>query len=266
VTELRQPLEQWFVSWYRASRAIGDGRFDEGERWLREGLAIGQRAQHPAAMTAFRGQMLWLRGEQGSSEDIAEVEEGLRFLLPLSSATRPILQSGLVNLYVDLGRLEDARREFDAVATAAFRDVERDEHWMVTMAMAAEAVADLEDVRRAASVYELLQPFAARNVVHDLLRAYRGSTALYLALAATAMREWERAGRHFDEALVMNTRLRSRPYVARAEHEYARMLLVHGRRTDRGRARTLLASALATARELGMRRLEVKVTATVVPR
>ena len=265
-TELRQPVEQWFVCWYRASRAIGDGRFDEGERWLREGLAIGQRAQHPAAMPAFRGQMLWLRGEQGRSEDIAEMEEGLRFLLPFSFATRHILQSALVNLYVDQGRIEDARREFEAVAAEAFRDVERDEHWMVTMAMLAEAVADLEDGRRAANVYELLQPFAARNVVHDLLRAYRGSTALYLALAATAMREWERAAGHFEEALVMNTRLGSRPYVARAEYEYARMLLLRGRRADRARARTLLASALTMAQELGMRRLEVKVAATVVPR
>ena len=264
--ELRQPLEQWFVSWYGASRAIGDGRFDEGERWLREGLAIGERAQHPAALPAFRGQMLWLRGEQGRSEDIAEVEDGLSFLLPLSPATRPILQGALVNLYVDQGKVEEARREFESVAAHAFRDVERDEHWMVAMAMAAEAVSDLEDAGRAAEVYALLEPFAERNVVHDLLRAYRGSTTLYLALAASAMREWDLAVGHFERALETNARLGSRPYVARAEYEYAHMLLKRGRRHDRTRIRSLLASALATAGALGMRRLEAKVVATTVPR
>ncbi|HEY2387509.1 MAG TPA: hypothetical protein VGK30_11145, partial [Candidatus Binatia bacterium] len=264
--ELRQPLEQWFVSWYCASRAIGDGRFAEGERWLREGLAIGERAQHPAAQAAFRGQLLWLRGEQGRSEDIAEVEDGLSFLLPLSPATRPILQSALVNLYVDQGRIDDARRQFELVAAHAFRDVERDEHWMVTMAMAAEAVSDLSDATRAPHVYALLEPFADRNVVHDLLRAYRGSAELYLALAASAMREWERSTGHFERALATNARLGSRPYVARAEYEYAHMLLTRGRRQDHARVRSLLASALATSGELGMRRLEAKVAATTVSR
>jgi hypothetical protein len=233
---------------------------------LREGLAIGERAQHPAAQAAFRGQLLWLRGEQGRSEDIAEVEDGMSFLLPLSPATRPILQSALVNLYVDQGRIDDARREFELVAAHGFHDVERDEHWMVTMAMVAETVSDLSDPKRAQDLYALLEPFADRNVVHDLLRAYRGSAELYLALAASAIREWERSAGHFERALATNARLGSRPYVARAEYEYAHMLLTRGRRQDRARVRSLLASALATAGELGMRRLEAKVAATTVPR
>lgn len=264
--ELRQPLEHWFVTWFRASRAIADGRFEEGEACIREGLAIGERAQHPAAMASFRGQLLWLRGEQGRREDIAEVEEGLRFLLPLTAGTRAVLQSALVNLYVDQERHDDARREFAALAARDFHDIERDEHWMVTMAMAAEAVADLRDERRAPLVYELLRPFPDRNVVHDLLHAYRGSVALYLGLAATGMRAWDPAARHFEDALAANTRMGVRPYVARTEYEYARMLLERGRRADRPRVRALLARALATAGELGMRRLEVKIAATTVPR
>ncbi len=264
-TELRQPIEQWFVSWCLASRAIADGRFDEGERRIREGFAIGERAQHPGALSSFRGQLLWLRGEQGREEDMQEVEAGLQYLLPLSGATA-ILQCAIVNLHVDQGRIDDGRREFDALAAHDFRDLERNEHWMVTMAIAAEASADLGDARRGALVYELLRPFPERNVVHDLIRAYRGSASLYLALAATAMREWETARRHFEDALVMNARMGVRPYVARAEYEYACMLLARNRSADRPRARALLASALTAARALGMRRLETKVAAARVPR
>lgn len=264
--ELRQPIEQWFVTWFRASRAIGDGRFAEGEAFIRESLAIGERAQHPAAVSSFRGQLLWLRAEQGRHEDMAEVEESLRLLLPAVTGARAILETALVNLYVDQGRIDDARRAFDAVTAHDLRDVERDEHWMVTMAMAAEAVAGLGDARRAPIVHDLLRPFAERNVVHDLIRGYRGSVALYLALAATAMREWDAAAGHFDEARQANLRMGTRPYVARTEFEHARMLLARGRRTDRPRARTLLAGANAIARELGMHRLEAKIAASAVPR
>jgi tetratricopeptide (TPR) repeat protein len=130
----------------------------------------------------------------------------------------------------------------------------------VTMAMLAEASADLGDGDRGAVVYELLRPFADRNVVHDLIRAYRGSVSLYLALAATAMREWEKAAEHFEAALDMNARMGIRPYVARGEYEYARMLLARGRRADRARA--LMTRALASARALGMNRLEAKIAAT----
>ena len=259
--ELRQPIEQWFVAWFKASRAIGDGRFAEGERWMREGLAIGERARHPGARVSFRGQLLWLRGEQGRVEHIAEVEDGLRFLLPFSAGTQTILRSAMVNLSVDQGRIDEARHQFDALAAADFRLIPRNEHWMVTMAMLAEASADLGDGARGAVVYELLQPFADRNVVHDLIRAYRGSVSLYLALAATAMKEWEAAVGHFEAALAMNGRMGIRPYVARTEYEYAHMLVARGRRADRARARTLSERALASARALGMNRLETKIVA-----
>lgn len=45
--ELRQPLELWFVTWFRASRALADGRYEDAERLMQEGLTLGQRAQHP---------------------------------------------------------------------------------------------------------------------------------------------------------------------------------------------------------------------------
>ncbi|MBI3769652.1 MAG: hypothetical protein HY271_14335 [Deltaproteobacteria bacterium] len=64
----------------------------------------------------------------------------------------------------------------------------------------------------------------------------------------------------------MNARIGVWPYVARAEYEYASMLLVRNRSADRPRARALLANALTAARALGMRRLESKVAAARVPR
>jgi hypothetical protein len=60
------------------------------------------------------------------------------------------------------------------------------------------------------------------------------------------------ATHHFEDALAMNTRIGGRPFLARTQYEYARMLLDRGRASDRRRAAALLDQALACAEELGM--------------
>jgi tetratricopeptide (TPR) repeat protein len=254
VRELRQPIEHWFVTWCRASRAIADGRFAEGERLLHEGLAIGQRAQHPTALDAFAGQMLWLRGEQGTLHESENLEQTFRMLDERLPSARGILRAGLANLLGDMGRFEEARATLDELAAHDFADIPRDEHWLVTMSMLAEVSADLGDARRAALVYELLRPFADRNAVHDLIRAYRGSVAFSLGILARTMGRVTDAARHFEDALAMNAKMGTRPYLVRTQIEYTRLLLERGRRQDLAKARALVAEAVAGAREMEMKR------------
>jgi len=108
--------------------------------------------------------------------------------------------------------------------------------------------------RRAALVYELLRPFADRNAVHDLIRAYRGSVAFSLGILARTMGRVADAARHFEDALEINARMGARPWVAHTQHDHARMLLARGRAGDRQTASQLLASCLEIFRELGMER------------
>ena len=63
----------------------------------------------------------------------------------------------------------------------------------------------------------------------------------------------------------MNTRTGACPWLAHTQHDYAAMLLARGQFGDHTRARTLLEAALATARELGMRALEARLTARMMP-
>src|SRR5262249_27560080 len=72
------------------------------------------------------------------------------------------------------------------------------------------------------------------------------------ATLAATMRRWTDAERHFEDALRLNTRLRSRPWIARTQQEYAAMLAARDAPGDRLRARALAEEALVTARELGM--------------
>ena len=132
--------------------------------------------------------------------------------------------------------------------------------WVPSVTLLAEVCAALRDGVRAASLYRLLLPYAGRNVVVGLSDCY-GAAARYLGLLATAMRRWDTAARHFDEALEMNTRMGARPYVALTQRDYAVMLLERDQRGDRATARVLLARAIETMRALEMTREEVKLVA-----
>ena len=58
----------------------------------------------------------------------------------------------------------------------------------------------------------------------------------------------------------MNARMDARPWLAHTQEQYASMLLVHNQSGDHEKAVALLAAALATTRELGMRALEDRIT------
>jgi tetratricopeptide (TPR) repeat protein len=248
--EIRQPVYQWFTTWWRASRALCDGRFDEAERLRAAALAMGQRIQHPGALAIAQGQAIWLASERGAASEIFEV--GFQYLLDYYPPAATALRAGEAAYHAEGSDADGARRSFEALAVHDFADIPRDEHWLVTLTTLALACVAIGDARRAGVLYELLTPFAQRNVVHDLLRTYSGSVSLHLAMLAQAMGRLEPAAHHFEDALAMNTRIGGRPFLARTQYEYARMLVERGRAADRRRATALIDQALACAEDLGL--------------
>lgn len=257
--EIRQPVYSWFATWWRGSRALCDGRFDEAERLRQAALAIGQRIQHPGAMAIAEGQAIWLAGERGGTQEAFEA--GFQFLLDYYPPAAIALRAGEAAYHAEAGDAEEARRCFEALAVHDFADIPRDEHWLVTMTTLAQACGALRDTRRAATLYEQLHPFAHRNIVHNLLRTYAGSVSHHLGLLAAAMGRQGQAARHFEDALEMNARMGVRPILARTQYEYARMLLDRGRAGDQRRAAALLDQALACSEELGLEESRRRMTA-----
>ena len=88
-----------------------------------------------------------------------------------------------------------------------------------------------------------------------------GAASRYLGMLATTMERWEEAAQHFEDALAMNARMGARPWLAHTQHQYAVMLLARNQPGDRDKAMALFEEALTTARELGMRALEARLTA-----
>ncbi|HEY3136332.1 MAG TPA: protein kinase [Blastocatellia bacterium] len=249
--ELRQPLYLWLVPFSEAAHALLEGRFEECERLAQESLAIGQRAQGDNALLFFRTIMAMLRRNQGRAE---ELEADVKGFVEKYTSIRTWRVS-LANIYREMERPVEAREQFEYLASNDFADLQRDGSWVVGIALLGNVCAYLHDSRRAPILYELLRPFAGRNVVVGSSAAYHGPVSHYLGLLAATMSRWEEATDHFEDSLNAIAKMGARPADAYTRYDYAAMLVAQGHRDDRGKAEDLLNQALATAEELGMRQL-----------
>jgi uncharacterized protein HemY len=98
----------------------------------------------------------------------------------------------------------------------------------------------------AEELYPALLPWAALNAA-DVGEGCRGAVSRYLGLLAATLGRWDEAENQFELALAANDRMGFRPWLARTQHDYARMLRGHGDE----RAAALETAALAIYEELG---------------
>jgi DNA-binding CsgD family transcriptional regulator len=254
--ELRQPTYLMATVGYRAMLALLEGRFAVAEQLAVETLTLGQRIQHEGSTGIFGVQMFTLRREQGR---LREVEPAVRHFVQ-QHGTASTWRPGLALIYRELGREREARVAFEHLAQHDFADLPRDSLWAGCLTYLAEICAFLGDTHRAATLYQLLLPYAERTIVMGAGVVCYGAASRYLGLLATTLTRWDEAEQHFADALAMNARLGARPWLAHTQHDYATMLLRRDQPGDHEKAAALLDTALATARELGMRALEARLT------
>ena len=246
--ELRQPYYLWYVASFQALRVFLEARFDDSERLAQEAAAIGQRTLNTNVSQIFGMQMYAVRKEQGR---MAEIEAPARAFIA-QYPTLPAWRAALAVICTEIGRADDARAEFEQLAADDFAGLPRDTFWLAAIHGLADVCAFLGDVRRAAPLFRLLEPYADRNVVMTPGTACSGSAARPLARLAALLGRWAEARRYFEQALSLGERLRARHFVAHAQCDYAEMLLAHAQPEDRHTATTLLAQAVATYSALHM--------------
>jgi DNA-binding SARP family transcriptional activator len=246
--ELRQPAQLWLFRAVEAMLALAAGRLAEAEELVAQALALGERAQPEVAIPAHAIQRYTLCDFRGTLED---VEPALHELV-VNYPARPVFRCTLTRLYARLARLPEAKRLLDELARDDFSALPFDMEWLYGMSELAEASALLGDTAAAAALYRLLLPWAALNAA-DPVEGIRGSVSRYLGILATTTKHWKQAERHFEDAAAMNEGMGARPWVAHTQHDYARMLSARDETSDRERALELIAEAVTTYRELGMK-------------
>jgi class 3 adenylate cyclase len=235
-------------------RALFDGRFDEAEESIQQALAIGRRAEGPDAFTCYVFQMYLLRREQGRLEDIADTV--IRSVDEYPS--NRLLRCMRADLLRDRGRRNEVRRMLQDILVDGFTTVPSHNEWGPGMSYLSEVAAFVDDTSMADTLYTKLLPYAGQALT-EAGEVNMGSASRSLGILATTMHKWEEAARHFEDALEMNERMGSRPWVAHTRHDHARMLLFRDAPGDRKRAQELLEQALDTARELGIAALTARV-------
>ena len=245
--EVRLPsrLQAVFTS-RRAMLALLAGRFAEAEQLAEEALQHRQRAQDEGATTVFAIQMFTIRREQGR---LGELEDAMAGFIERYPEVR--WKFALLYIHNELGR-DDVADEFADVAAHDFTDIPLDINGLIGITLLAEVCASLADVKRAGFLYNLLLPYAERNIMAGVGAACNGPAARFLGQLAATMGRWQEANEHFERALEMSERMGARPYTAHIQREYAEMLLAKGEAADLDRAAALLREALPVADELGM--------------
>ncbi len=244
---LKEPNQVWQVLATRAMLAIAAGRLAEADELVAQSFALGERAQPEMAIPIDWFQRHSLRDFRGALE---QMEPPVREMIS-GYPTRPVFRCALAYTAARLGDIVDAERALDELGAGDFSALPVEMEWLFGMSLLAETSALLGETRHAPILYGLLLPWTAL-IVSDHPEGIRGSVARYLGLLATTLRRWEAAEGHYEEALAMNERLGLRPWLARAQEDFARMLRLRAGPGDAERAEALQSTALAAYRELAM--------------
>jgi hypothetical protein len=245
---LRQPAQLWITAATRANLALCQGRFDAAQALIDEALRLGEGAQRRDSVLSHRLQMFVLDREIGGN---AEIEALIRDAVS-EFPTRPVFRCALAYIYADRGDAGRAQAAIDDLAAQEdFAAIQRDNEYLFSLAFLSDAVAAVDDVRAAAVLYDLLVPYADLNAINaDEIAT--GSVSRTLGVLAAAMSRWDDGSRHFEAAVVHNTDMRARPWVAHAQHDYGRMLLARDAPGDREQAQQRLSGARREYDRLGM--------------
>ena len=251
--ELRQPLYLTDLAMWRATRAIMDGRFADGEEQAQRAVELGQREPDVQPILRHEIQTFLLHFHKGCLDQLVGRSQ------PRTGVPATMFQRcARAFVWSETGRQAEARRELSALAKEGF-PLPRDGAWVVSMSLLSAVAAELNDRTSAAQLYELLMPYAGHVGIFAAGLACWGSVSYHLGLLASTLGRVADAIRHYEDAATVHERMGARPFLAWTQLAHARLLLTRDAGARRGEAAALLTSALATARELGMDGLVAKV-------
>lgn len=252
---MRQPFFLYTHASLQPALELMAGNLAASERSAEALRMLGENQPGLDAAGVYATQMFTVRREQGQLRELAPLVR--RFVATTDAASR--WRPGLALVYAELDMRDEARHEFDALATNDFGAIARDGMWAASIAHLAEVCTYLQDSARAPILYRLLLPYEHRNLQAGTAVACFGAASRFLGMLASTGQRWTDAERHFVEAIAMNERQGSQTWLAHSRYQYARMLALRARAKDRTQIRTLLAQARSAADAIGLFDLAMKI-------
>jgi tetratricopeptide (TPR) repeat protein len=248
VAQTANPNAVYKLSLIEATQPQMEGRFETAEHKALEAFAAGQKVDvvnAAAVVGTYIWALRWLQGRLDEIEDRLQAEV-------IERGESPFISAVTAQCHLMLGREEQAREEFERLAANDFRDLPRNWLMPIMLMVLGELATGLGDTHRGAQIYEMLEGCHELLIVLGTNGACFGARSHWLGLLAGTVQRWDDAVKHFENAIEINTRVGARPFLARSQHEYARMLIQRNKSGDKDKAHTLLDEAIPTYRELGM--------------
>ena len=254
IAELGQPDLTYFVLHHRATLAFlrGDPGAEQKHCAAEE---LGRTIAGPEIIAAPRifsfARAFWPRTQQGRAGELEGTARLLAERVPGS-----FFKSLYAVLLAEAGQIEAAARLFDGFAAQEFAYPRHNAAWILFEAECARLCAILGRADRVPLLRPMLENYANQLVVSGFAGWIGGSVSLYLGLLATTVGDWSDAEARFAAAAATHERIGAPTLLAYTRLEWARMLLARAEPKDGDRADEFLHQALATARELGLAKIE----------
>jgi DNA-binding SARP family transcriptional activator len=254
IDEFASPRFARHALWFRCTRAMLDGDADAVEALADECFQIAERLGDPDGIAVFGAQYgvaRWLRG-------LVLEMEGVYVDSARTDPEEPMWRGVLAWLWGAHGRRDEARGALDLVPPAA--ELASGQYTLLTLVTAADAALAVDDLDRAAELWEALLPYADRVVPIAMGAACWGTVAHRLGALALRLGHVEEGMAHLEQAISLCARLGARPWLAEAQLSLAAALLDAGEPAS-GRVQQLVTEAEATVTALGLGALDAPLDA-----
>jgi class 3 adenylate cyclase/DNA-binding SARP family transcriptional activator len=241
-------LELCNVLMIRAALATAEGQFAAAKALAAQIREAGD-PRNGAIAYGYSAQVSAIRAEQGQTH---KVIDALRIIADMASPETMAWRSMFAGLCADIGELDEAAKQLDALAADRFRAVPRDWAFPLAIRYLAEICAQLGDAERAAQLLPEVEPYSGQMLVVTLGTSIEGAADRSLGQLHEALGRFDDAERHYQAAFRMEESLGFAPLAARTRFWQARLLARSANRSKRQRAVDLLKATDASAANLGM--------------
>jgi eukaryotic-like serine/threonine-protein kinase len=259
--EMRVREWQWHHDRLKAQRALAAGRLDEAERQFTELWSQSQRLQLPYGAMLYATQLNALSvertGQRLSAGMASDFDDGWSWARHIA-----IYRAQRLLLAIQHGDLQRARESLRSLAADRFAAVTRDSNFLFAASRLAQASVALDDRETAASLYEILVPYAGLFAVSDFVFSL-GDVSHYLGLLAKQLEMRTEARRHFEHAIESNSRTGHDLFALRARWGLADLLSTSRSRLERSESLELASDVRMAAQRLGLNPLRAAAQLTI---
>ena len=241
---LAQPALQWRARHTQATRRFLAGDPDGAEPLAQEAFELGDQAGEPEALVYFKSQQMCLHWQRGT---MAELSAGIKGTTPRP----PNAVATLCVIFGESDRDEEATRLLEQEADRAFADLPRDPAYITSVALFAEAAIRLGDGRAAATLYDLMLPFAAQIGFDGVMTV--GGLEHYLGGLAAVLGRPDEAIDRLERSATRHATIGASFFEARDHHQLAVALLAREASGDGGAAASHLRRAVELSETHGHR-------------